>query len=85
MVYIIDDVSGILLGIGISNDIYISINCGGGPYYYTRSGSDITVSVSNNQITNIAFQNTGIKDIDDLYSNVNFRSWYQDLLEDNKP
>lgn len=75
----------ILTAIFVSAPWNIEINCGGPTYYYTRPASDITFNVSNNDISSVHFATTGIRNLDDVYSDANFKSDYLDYIKDNNP
>jgi hypothetical protein len=75
----------ILVAVGVSSPWNIEINCGGPTYFYTRPASDITFNVSNNDVTNVHFATTGNRNIDDVYSNANFKADYLDYIKDNIP
>jgi|GEM_PF-3829294 len=65
---------------------FITIDCGGPPLYYTRSGSEITFDVSNGSVTNVHLPtSTGDRALDDLYANATYKQQLVSIANSNKP
>ena len=74
----------VLVGSYLSEDFYVSISCGP-TQYYTRSASDVSFDVSGGEITDVHFATTGIREIDDLYSNSTYKTQYLNWVKNNVP
>ena len=83
VLYIFND-NFVLVGSYLSQDFYVSIACGP-TQYFTRSASDVSFDVSGGEITDVHFATTGVREIDDLYSNSTYKSQYLNWVKDNVP
>lgn len=83
--FIFDDETYQLLGAALSGNYYIQINCGGPPSNYARSGSEISFDVSHGDVSDVHFPTTGIRDLDDLFSDTNFKNDFLEMVNNKKP
>jgi len=84
MAYVFND-NFILVGVYVSQNFYVSVDCGGGSSNLARYASDMSFDVSNNQITDVHFATTGVREVDELYSNSSFKTQYLNSVRNHIP
>lgn len=81
--YIFDDATHLLLGIVVSQQYYVQVQCEPGSFY-ARPGSEINFEVSKGELIDVQFSITNGK-LAPLFYNPSFKQIYLELIKANMP